>query len=82
MSSAATRTSPTKIPLSPRSTNTHLSTLAGSLEVVQNGEELKAATRSSMEYHRQVLKEKLEDGELKYADLPPAHTHLCAWIVY
>jgi hypothetical protein len=71
------------MPLSPRSTNTHLSTLAGSLEAAQNGEELKAATRSSMEYHRQVLKEKLEDGELKYGYLPRPRAYMCSifgWI--
>ncbi|EEQ34095.1 hypothetical protein McanMca71_002724 [Microsporum canis] len=54
----ASISSPSKQPLSDRPTNTHLpmsSTLVEEAEA-----DLKAATTKSMEYHRQVLKEKIE----------------------
>ncbi|WEW56586.1 hypothetical protein PRK78_002033 [Emydomyces testavorans] len=65
---SALTTSPTKaLPLSDRSTNTFLS--SPTKEATRaNGNceaEIKAATIKSMEYHRQVLKEKLEEGKLK-----------------
>ncbi|PGH08621.1 hypothetical protein GX51_01141 [Blastomyces parvus] len=59
-------TSPSKpSPLSPRSTNTHLpiGTAAPPMTSGDCGTDLKAATVNSMEYHRQVLKEKLENGK-------------------
>ncbi|EFR00686.1 hypothetical protein MGYG_03691 [Nannizzia gypsea CBS 118893] len=54
----ASISSPSKQPLSDRPTNTHL---AMQSSPVEEGEaDLKAATTKSMEYHRQVLKEKME----------------------
>ncbi|OJD22630.1 hypothetical protein ACJ73_06021 [Blastomyces percursus] len=58
-------TSPSKAtPLSDRSTNTHLPTgVAPPMTTGDCGTDLKAATEMSMEYHRQVLKEKMENGK-------------------
>ncbi|OJD12240.1 hypothetical protein AJ78_07124 [Emergomyces pasteurianus Ep9510] len=62
-------TSPSKLtPLSDRSTNTHLANttstrVAPPMTTGDCGTDLKAATITSMEYHRQVLKEKLENGK-------------------
>ncbi|KLJ09203.1 hypothetical protein EMPG_15371 [Blastomyces silverae] len=58
-------TSPSKAtPLSDRSTNTHLTTgAAPPMTTGDCGADLKAAAETSMEYHRQVLKEKLENGK-------------------
>ncbi|PGH31024.1 hypothetical protein GX50_06182 [[Emmonsia] crescens] len=57
----------THTPLSDRSTNTHLANTASTgMAPPMTGDcgtDLKAATVSSMEYHRQVLKEKLENGK-------------------
>ncbi|KAK2732496.1 hypothetical protein FQN55_004073 [Onygenales sp. PD_40] len=64
---APTTTSPSKsAPLSDRSTNTHLASSGGGGMPETTGDcgtDLKAATVNSMEYHRQVLKEKLEEGK-------------------
>ncbi|EGD87794.1 hypothetical protein H112_04264 [Trichophyton rubrum D6] len=54
----ASITSPSKQPLSDRPTNTHLTMQNTSTEDCEA--DLKAATTKSMEYHRQVLKEKME----------------------
>ncbi|OAX78162.1 hypothetical protein ACJ72_07534 [Emergomyces africanus] len=62
-------TSPSKAgPLSDRSTNTRLANTASAgvappMTTGDCGTALKAATITSMEYHRQVLKEKLENGK-------------------
>ncbi|KAL2379989.1 hypothetical protein RJZ90_004892 [Blastomyces dermatitidis] len=58
-------TSPSKAtPLSDRSTNTHLPTgAAPPMTTGHCGTDLKAATEMSMEYHRQVLKEKMKNGK-------------------
>ncbi|KAK2873477.1 hypothetical protein FQN49_002333 [Arthroderma sp. PD_2] len=53
--------SPSKQPLSDRPTNTHLP-LSSHSTGEDSGSDLKAATTKSMEYHRQVLKEKI-DGD-------------------
>ncbi|KAL1957681.1 hypothetical protein VTO42DRAFT_5658 [Malbranchea cinnamomea] len=70
MASTTMTTSPTKLPLVDRSTNTHLSAIAAtetSQDVGDNGTELKKVTNNSMEYHRQALKEELEEGKLNRA---------------
>ncbi|EEH46093.2 uncharacterized protein PADG_02243 [Paracoccidioides brasiliensis Pb18] len=62
-------TSPSKAaPLSDRSTNTHLSNTNMARDVPQasSGDsdfDPKAANMNSMEYHRQVLKDKIESGK-------------------
>ncbi|PGG96481.1 hypothetical protein AJ79_09571 [Helicocarpus griseus UAMH5409] len=63
---ASIPTSPSKAaPLSERPANTHLAnaTTAGPMTTGDCDTDLKAATVNSMEYHRQVLKEKLESGK-------------------
>ena len=67
-------TSPAKGPLSDRSTNTRLPSLTPmetAKEAGDNATELKAATVQSMEYHRQVLKERLEEGKMQCVLIHP-----------
>lgn len=67
---ASTITTSPKAPLSERSTNTRLPTItpmeSSKATGDDNATELKVATVQSMEYHRQVLKERLEEGKLQY----------------
>ncbi|EEP79498.1 predicted protein [Uncinocarpus reesii 1704] len=57
---AANATSPSKsLPLSDKSTNVFLPSPA------KASNEDKAATKKSLEHHRQVLREKLQEGSLK-----------------
>lgn len=67
---ASTITTSPKAPLSDRSTNTRLPAITPMESAKGTGDdnttELKAATVQSMEYHRQVLKERLEEGKLQY----------------
>ncbi|KAI1944281.1 hypothetical protein LOZ57_004958 [Ophidiomyces ophidiicola] len=65
---SANTTSPTKAqPLSDRSTNIFLSPGANNTSKMcgDSAADIKAATSKSMDYHRQVLKEKLEEGKMK-----------------
>lgn len=65
-------TSPTKVPLSDRSTNNHLPTISAmesSKEAGDNEAELKAAAVQSMDYHRQVLKDRLDEEKLEYVNI-------------
>ncbi|PGH23408.1 hypothetical protein AJ80_02518 [Polytolypa hystricis UAMH7299] len=55
----------TSSPLATRSTNTHLSSMNEPTTTPGAAADLKAANTKTMEYHRQVLKEKLEDGKLE-----------------
>ncbi|KAI5308310.1 hypothetical protein KEM55_006035, partial [Ascosphaera atra] len=57
---AATAPTAVQSPLVDHSANAHLSHAP---EAPAVGQDLKAATMQSMEYHRQCLKEKIEGGE-------------------
>lgn len=84
MDSTAERVSPSKAPLCERSANTHLPTNSGSQasrEKTDGEVELKAATTKSMEYHRHVLQEKLEEGKSKYVSLKYLHYVLVAQLL-
>ncbi|KAK2744992.1 hypothetical protein FQN57_004122 [Myotisia sp. PD_48] len=66
--SSSNPSSPAKHPLSTRPTNTHLKSFNSTTRPNVTGDlgtDLKAATTKCMEYHREVLKEKLENGTMQ-----------------